>query len=308
MGRTGSQKDIILITGATGHLAQYLYSFLSRDYSIRFLTTNKSIIDSKKYFYWNINDKFIDPKCIENCKYVIHIAGYSILNRWTEKNKKIMYESRVTSTNMLYNLFKSKNINPEALICASAVGLYEDSENIIHEESTIGKSWLAQMAKDWECAANKFKVLGSRVVLMRISLIFSKHAGFLKYNLLSTKLGFAVIFGSRSNIINWIHIEDVSRFIKHCIKNQNLQGAYNLATSERMSQHVFYKFLQKNIFFYSIIIKIPVFILRFFLGKRSQILLSNFILSTEKLESTGFILKYDNIDKLVAYIKSKQKK
>ncbi len=307
MERKSSQKDIILITGATGHLAQYLYSFLSKDYSIRFLTTNKSIIDSKRYFYWNINDKFIDPKCIKNCKYVIHLAGYSILNRWTNKNKEIMYESRVTSTNMLYNLFKSKNIKPEAFICASAVGLYECSKNIITEESKVGTSWLAQMAKDWEDAANTFKGLGSRVVLMRISLIFSKHAGFLKYNLLSLKFGLAVIFGNRNNIINWMHIEDISRFIKFCIKNKKINGSYNLATSERMSQNTFYKFFTKHLFFFSFIVKIPDVILKFVLGERSQILLSNFCLSNEKLKSTGFVLKYDNLNKLGAYIKSKNK-
>ena len=94
-----------MITGATGHLAQYLYSFLSKDFSIRFLTTNKSIIDSKRYFYWNINDKFIDPKCIKNCKYVIHLAGYSILNRWTNKNKKIMYESQELLQRICFIIF-----------------------------------------------------------------------------------------------------------------------------------------------------------------------------------------------------------
>lgn len=306
MKRSNSDKDIILITGATGHLATYLSSFLSDEYELRFLTTKKTIVDSKRYFYWNINKKFIDPNCVKNCKYVIHLAGYSILNRWSKKNKKIIYESRVNSTKMLFELFKSKNIKPEAFICSSAVGLYKDSENIITEESAVGTSWLAQMAKDWEDAANKFKTVGSRVVLMRISLIFSKHAGFLKYNLLSLKFRLAVIFGNENNIINWMHIEDISRFIKFSLENKDISGSYNLATSESMSQSTFYKLLRKHIFYYSIIIKIPKFILRFFLGDRSQILLSNFNLSTRKLNSSGFVLKYDTIDKLIDNIKSKE--
>ena len=90
MKRSNSDKDIILITGATGHLATYLSSYLSDKYELRFLSTKKTIVDSKRYFYWNINKKFIDPNCVKNCKYVIHLAGYSILNRWSKKNKNNM--------------------------------------------------------------------------------------------------------------------------------------------------------------------------------------------------------------------------
>ena len=44
MKRSNSDKDIILITGATGHLGTYLSSFLSDEYELRFLTTKKTIV------------------------------------------------------------------------------------------------------------------------------------------------------------------------------------------------------------------------------------------------------------------------
>ena len=81
------------------------------------------------------------------------------------------------------------------------------------------------------------------------------------------KFRLAVIFGNENNIINWMHIEDISKFIKFSLENKDISGSYNLATSESMSLNTFYKLLRKHIFYYSIIIKIPKFILRFFLGR-----------------------------------------
>ena len=299
-------KESILITGATGSLAKYLSYYLSRDFNLKFLTTKKNIVDNKKYFYWNIEKEFIDDQSIKNCKYIIHLAGYSILNRWTSKNKKLMYDSRVKSTKLLYNLVKQHKVNIQAFICASAIGIYENSTDIINEDSTLGNSWLSNLAKDWEDSANKFKVLDCRVVLMRISLIFSKKDGFLKYNLLSMKLGIGAILGKKNGIINWMHIEDIARFIKFCIENKKLIGPFNLTVPEKISQYDFYLKMKKHIFFYALIFKIPNLFIRLLLGSRSEIFLSTFNLSSKKIESSGFRFKYFNSNKLIDNITSKK--
>ena len=217
-----------------------------------------------------------------------------------------MYNSRVKSTKLLYNLVKENKVNIQAFICASAIGIYENSTDIINEDSALGNSWLSNLAKDWEDSANKFKVLDCRVVLMRISLIFSKKDGFLKYNLLSMKLGIGAILGKMNGIINWMHIEDIARFTKFCIENKNLNGAFNLTVPEKISQYNFYLKMKKHIFFYAFIFKIPDLFVRFLFGPRSEIFLSNFNLSSKKIESSGFKFKYYNSNKLIENITSKK--
>ena len=55
---------------------------------------------------------------------------------------------------------------------------------------------------------------------MRISLIFSEKAGFLRYNILSMKFGLGAIIGDKNKIVNWIHVKDLARFIKESLKNK----------------------------------------------------------------------------------------
>ena len=215
-------KDIVLITGANGHLAKSLSKLLDKDYKIRYLTTNKELTNQDSYFHWDIKKEYIDIKALEDCQHIIHLSGYSILKRWTKKNKRIIYNSRIKSANLLFDKCKLLNIKIETCICASAIGIYNRYlKDDINEESEKGDDWRAQMVYDWEYAANKFKELGSRVVQMRISLIFSKNAGFLKYNLLSMKYGIGLIIGDGNRKINWIHLDDIGRFILESIKNRN---------------------------------------------------------------------------------------
>lgn len=293
-------KDVVLITGANGHLAKVVSQYLCNDYNVRHLTTRKILASNDSYFHWDINQRYIDPKALENCKHIIHLAGFPILKRWTRKNKNIMYDSRINSANLILDTCKKMEIKPKTFISASAIGIYDQSiKGNIDEEATKGKDWISNMAVDWENAANRFKELGTRVIQMRISLIFSKKAGFLKYTLLSMKFGFGLILGNKNKKIRWIHTKDLARFIKESLNNKNYNGPYNLACQENTSQEDFIKAMQKNLFPYSIIVKIPVFIINLLLGERAQIINYSPSLNTKKLEEHGFKCKINNLEQII---------
>jgi hypothetical protein len=297
-------KDIVLITGANGHLAKVVSQYLRDYYNVRHLTTKKILSSQESYFYWDINKMYIDPKALENCKHIVHLAGFPILKRWTIKNKQIMYDSRVESTNLILDICKKNNYKPKTFISASAIGIYEKSlEDNVHENSPKGNDWLAKMASDWENAAYKFKGIGSRIVQMRISLIFSDQAGFLKYNLLSMKFGIGAIVGDENRLINWMHVKDIARFIKESISNDDFNGAYNVACDDKKSQGDFIRAIKKNLFPYSIIIKIPMILASFFLGKRSQIIDTNISLDTKKIKQNGFKCKINTLEQLLENLK-----
>ena len=300
-------KDTVLITGANGHLAKIVSQHLAKDYNLRYLTTQKISNTRKSYFHWDIEKEYIDPRAIKNCKHIIHLAGYPILRRWTSKNQKIMYDSRIKSTNLLLESCKLMKVRPKTFICASAIGIYDQSAKTnIDENSLKGNSWLAKMACDWEIAANQFKELGSRIVQMRISLIFSEEAGFLKYNLLSMKYGVGLIIGDRKRKVNWMHVEDISRFIKEAILNNCYNGPYNLASEGNISQENLIKLIRNNLFSYSIIIRIPMSVISFILGQRSQIIDTDIELETSKLKETGFKCKFNTLKKITDTIKLNQ--
>ena len=289
-------KEVVLITGANGDLAKVVKKKLSESYEIRSLTTRKKCVDRRSTYYWNIKKNHIDEDALIGCKHIVHLSGYSILKPWTKKNKNLMYLSRVNGAILLYNKCKALNVHPSTFISASASGIYGLKANgCKNEKSKIGTDWVANMAYDWESASNKFQKLGTRVIQMRISLLFSKSAGFLKYNLLSMKFGLGAILGDKESPVNWIHVNDVSRFILDAMKNENYQGTYNLTNGNIISQNELIKTIKREKYPYSIIIHIPISLIKLFIGEKSLILNSKITLSVKKLHQIGFFCKYNTI-------------
>lgn len=298
-------KERILITGYSGSLSRRTIELLKEDYEIIGLTSNIKKVNNKDIYYWNTSTDEIDARALENCKHIIHLSGSSILKRWTKKNKKLMHESRVCAANLLFNKCKELTISPKTFISASAIGIYGLNANGVKSENDkVGTDWIARMASDWEESAQQFKQIGSRVIQMRISLLMSKETAFLKYNLLSMKLGIGVIIGSKEKKISWIHVDDAANFIKEAIINENYKGAYNLATTEPISQQVFIKKIKEKLFPYALIIRIPFYLIRLFLGKRSQIINTDVSINVDKLKKEGFIWKFYNFNKVLEKVRT----
>ena len=298
-------KERIIITGYSGSLARRTTELLKDNYEIIGLTSNKRRVNNKNIYYWNTSTDEIDERALENCKHIIHLSGYPILKRWTKNNKILMRKSRIEAANLLFNKCQKLNISPKTFISASAIGIYGlDARGIKSEKDKIKTDWIARMASDWEESAQEFKKIGSRVVQMRISLLMNQETAFLKYNLLSMKLGIGVVIGSKKKKISWIHVDDAANFIKEAITNENYKGAYNLATTKPISQEMFIKKIKERLFPYALIIRIPSFIVRLFLGERSQIINTDVSINVDKLKKEGFIWEYYNFNEVLEKVRN----
>ena len=298
-------KERIIITGSSGSLAKITRELLKDDYEIIGLTSNKEKVNNKDIYFWNTSTNEIDEKALENCKHIIHLAGYPILKRWTKKNKILMHQSRIGAANLLFIKCKQLNISPKTFISASAIGIYGlNAKGIKSEKDKIGTDWISRMVLDWEESAQQFKQIGSRVVQMRISLLMNRETAFLRYNLLSMKLGVGVLIGSKEKKISWIHAHDAASFIKEAINNSNYKGAYNLATTKPISQGMFIKKIKEKLFPYALIIKIPFFLVKLFLGKRSQIINTDVSIDVDKLKKDGFIWKFYNFNEVLEKVRA----
>ena len=291
-------NEIVLITGASGTLAKVVAKMLELDgFEVLFYSSNFNIINNKNIFYWDVENKIFDKTPLDKCSHVIHLSGYGIINKWTEKNKKKMYSSRVNAAKLIFDYCKEKEINIKTFISASAIGYYGfDSIGLKNENDLPSEDWLSKLAVDWENAASAFEGIDSRVIKLRISLILTKTTGFLKPILLSMNLGVAPILGSRKQSFEWIHLDDLANFILFSLKNKNVNGAYNIATDKKTNQEEFLNIIKNKYFKYSLLLKIPTFVLKFLLGQRIKIVSSNIAVSVDKLKSTGFNFKYPNVD------------
>jgi len=116
-------KEKILVTGGSGMLGSEIIKLINKKgYQTALLSRNRNL---KNAFYWDYKKDELDKEALEFADIIIHLAGENISRkRWTNAQKKEIYESRIQSTKLLYSKIKDTGLNPKKIISASAIGYY----------------------------------------------------------------------------------------------------------------------------------------------------------------------------------------
>lgn len=295
----------VLITGATGLVGNELVSLLlNRGIQINYLTTSKSKIrkdDSYTGFYWNPEKGVIDEECINGVDVIIHLAGAPIAKRWTDSYKKEILNSRTVTTNMLYNLLKSKENNVHQFISASAIGIYPDSMEEVYSEDNTGvdDSFVGKVVEKWEEAVNSIKELKIRVAKIRIGLVLSAKGGMLAELAKPVSYGVGSAFGSGKQIQSWIHIEDLVEIFFYVLNNE-MEGVFNAVAPYPVSQNDLVKCVAKVLKKPYFMPNVPKFIMKMMLGDMSMLMFTSQNVSAKKIIATGYQFKFLSLEKAIA--------
>jgi NAD dependent epimerase/dehydratase family enzyme len=117
------EKETVLITGANSFIAQKLITLLKDNYHLKFLT--RTPLKPNEYS-WNVTDKILDEKALDDVQYIVHLAG-SKLNDGTPltpERKKLVYDSRIGAADLIRDTLKKRNQKIKSFISASAIGYY----------------------------------------------------------------------------------------------------------------------------------------------------------------------------------------
>lgn len=292
-------KETILITGASGMVANALSQLLQdKGYEVRFLSRNPK---ASNHFGWDISKRYINPKALEEIQHIIHLAGANIGDgRWTAKRKKLILESRVESTRLLYQQIKAQNILLKTFISASAVGYYGTSKEdiLFTEDSPNGTDFLASVCQQWEKEVDNFSALTyTRVLKLRLGVVIDKNSGALSKMVQPIKMGFGAIIGSGNQFLPWIHLNDLSRLLLFALENKQLNGIYNAVAPQHITNEELTLLIAKRLKKRLWLPKIPGFILQLLLGEMATIVLNGNRVSCNKLLSTNFQFNFPTIEK-----------
>ncbi|HEY0668856.1 MAG TPA: TIGR01777 family oxidoreductase [Sphingobacteriaceae bacterium] len=294
-------SQTILITGATGMLGNALtQALVSKGYTINQLSRkNTTSTDPDiKTFSWDVYAGDIDPHCIENVKAIIHLAGENIAARpWTKKRKFDLVESRTKSIYMIYDLLrKSKDHHVKTIVSASAVGFYGDRGNTLLTETSIaGTDFLSDVTVQWERAVDTGNLLNLRVVKLRSGIVLDKKEGALPQLIKPVKLGFPAALGSGNQWMPWIHLSDAVNMYIYALENENMEGAYNMASPQVVTNEMFMQTLAGIYHKKWRLPNVPAITLRILLGKLSEMLLMSTRTSSDKILATGFKFQFTDL-------------
>lgn len=301
----------ILITGGTGTIGQRLIELLhqdQRDTSIRVLSRSKNPVKHAEVFSWDIQNGFIEEGALDGVDVVVHLAGFPVSERWTEKNKQLIRSSRIDSIELIRQKLGHQKI--QALVSASGVSIYgtATSEHIFKESDTpshFSNDFLGQVSLDWESAAKSLEQNTDKVYLLRTPIVLSKKGGALEKMTKPVKYGIGSPLGSGKQWMPWVHIDDLCQAYINCIFNEIEAGTYNIAAADLPNNQIFTQTIAKVMGKSLWAPNVPSFVLKLLFGEMAKIVLEGSrVDGTKYLESGG---KYQYND-LEAALKSLLKK
>jgi uncharacterized protein len=284
----------ILMSGASGLIGSALMPSLEvNGYEVTRLVRKDPAAGGE--IAWNPAQP-LDPELVSGFDSVIHLSGESILARWTQARKKRIVESRVGTTGTLSEALVKAPQRPRSFLCASAVGYYGTrGDEILDEESSSGKQFASELARQWEAATQPAANAGIRTVHLRFGAALSKEGGALGKMLLPFGLGLGGKTGDGRQWMPWVAITDVLGAILWILNHESLSGPVNLVSPNPVSNADFAKtlaaVLRRPAFF-----SIPAFAVKFAFGEMGEeILLGSQRVSPAKLVASGYVFQQPDL-------------
>lgn len=233
---------------------------------------------------------------IKNTQVIINLAGAPVLQRWTTKNKKEIYDSRIQTTENLARAFQIlfPEERPAKVISASAIGIYTPGKTHTEASFDFDDGFLGDVVKDWEQSWNGLPE-EVQLTLFRIAVVLGKESATIKKLLLPFKLGIGGKIGSGKQPFPFVHETDVARAFLWAVENDTAAGVFNLAAPQEITNAGFTRALAKKMK-RPAIIPVPPFALKFLFGKAASMLTKSPAVVPHKLLETGFEFKYSTID------------
>jgi hypothetical protein len=239
----------------------------------------------------------ISPTAVSGFDAVVHLAGESIVGRWTNEKKSAIRDSRVQGTRHLAAALAQSEAKPRVLVCASAVGFYGNrGDELLGEESPSGLGFLPEVCREWEIASRIAAEAGIRTVNIRIGLVLSAQGGALGNMLKPFKLGLGGRIGSGRQWWSWIHVDDIVGGIQHAIRAESLSGAVNLVAPNPVRNAEFTKVLA-SVLGRPAFFPVPEFALRLAFGKMAaeELLLASARVEPGKLVASGYGFRFRDL-------------
>jgi uncharacterized protein (TIGR01777 family) len=288
----------ILITGASGLVGSALVPALEEN-GHEIFRVSRSAAESDHDVQWDPYEGFANTESakLKGLDAVVHLAGESIAEYWSEEKKESLRKSRVKGTETLVNALKKLDSPPKIFVSASAVGYYGSrGDDEITEESGPGDGFLSDLCVDWEAEAMKAEEFGARVVIPRIGIVLAKDGGALAKMITPFSFGLGGTVGGGDQWMSWIALPDLVKLIQFLINNDRMRGPLN-ATSPNPARNREFTSALGTVLNRPTFIPVPGFGVKLLFGEMGErLLLEGVKVLPKKLSEAGFKFDYPELE------------
>jgi uncharacterized protein (TIGR01777 family) len=289
----------ILITGGLGFIGSNLSDYLlEQGHAVialgRAATQNR--ISSNRYQY--ISADTTQPgdwqHALGDVDGVVNLAGKSIFKRWSESDKKAIYNSRILTTR---NVVQALPAGQAVTLCsASGAGYYGSrGDDRLAEDQRAGDDFLAGVSVDWEKEALQAANANLRVAVMRFGVILGKGGGALAKMIPAFKFFAGGSMGSGKQWFPWMHLTDLMAAVQFIIDHDDLSGPVNFCAPNQIRYRDLAQTLAQALN-RPAVMPAPAFLIRLVMGEFGDVFLASQRTVPQKLLSHGFSFQYPRIE------------
>ncbi len=227
---------------------------------------------------------------------VVHLAGESIIGRWTDEKKRKIRDSRVLGTQNLAQALAQAKEKPQVFLCSSAIGYYGSrGDEILQEESAPGEGFLPDVCREWEAATQAAADAGIRTIQIRTGVVLSPKGGALGKMLTPFKLGVGGRIGDGRQWMSWIDVQDMVGAIHHILKSDLLHGPVNMVAPKPVTNEEFTKTLA-SVLSRPAIFPVPAFVVKLASGEMGEtVLLGSQRVEPTRLVTSGYPFRFSTL-------------
>ncbi|MGK4002839.1 TIGR01777 family oxidoreductase [Sorangium sp. So ce1036] len=228
----------VLVTGGSGFIGRGLVkALLARGDRVTVLTRDvqraQAALPGARVATWDPERPGPWFEEVDGVDGIIHLAGEPIAKRWTEPVRRQIVNSRVETTRLMGEAIGKARRKPGVFVCASAVGYYgpQPGDKVLDESAAPGEGFLADVVVRWEEAARAVEAQhGTRSVQLRIGVTIGEGGGALDKMIAPFKLFLGGPIGDGTQVISWIHVDDVVGLTLLALDNEAVRGPLNVTS------------------------------------------------------------------------------
>ncbi len=292
----------LIIAGGSGFLGQVLGKhFSKKGYQIKILTRHPM---RENHIFWDAKTIGNWISELENSEAFINLTGKSVDCRYTKKNKKRIYDSRVESTKIIGEAINLCENPPKVWFNSSTATIYRHSldKEMTEKNGEIGDDFSMNIAKSWEKAFFEIANPNTRKIALRTSIVLGKKGGaFIPLKNL-TKYGLGGKQGLGNQKVSWIHETDFARAVEFLLTHEHLEGIFNLSVPNPTNNKTLMKTLRQEMKI-SFGIPHPKWLLEIgakIIGTETELILKSRNVIPERLLNQGFKFKYSNLSSTIS--------
>lgn len=245
---------------------------------------------------WDPAAGTIDTDLLQGVEAAIHLSGASIgVRPWTASYKRVIWDSRVLSTETVSMALARLEPKPRVLVCASGVDYYRDSDEPQDESSAPGTGFLPDLVQAWEGAADPARQAGIRVVHSRNGLVVASKGGAFGPLFRLFRLGLGGRLGSGRQYWSFISLDDEVRAVMYLLDHEEMSGPVNATAPNPVTNAELTRALARAVR-RPALVTVPGPVLRTALGGLADPLLSSHRIVPAKLGNAGFEFRDPTID------------